>query len=167
MKTHVSLEQIRVARPCPASWDAMEGDERMRFCGGCRKYVHNLSALPRQQAERLICEAAGRLCVRFERDERGNIVTLDYKPPVVSRYRLRPWLWLATIGAVIGSAGAYLLGMEPFVAPASPPAAGRVMGKFAVVGDMSMPVSLPNPGSANGSTPSGGPSPVSARSRAE
>ena len=31
------LENIQIAKPCPANWDAMTGDERVRFCGKCAK----------------------------------------------------------------------------------------------------------------------------------
>src|SRR5688572_20020017 len=36
------LTQIRVASPCRARWDEMEGDERVRFCGHCQKNVYHL-----------------------------------------------------------------------------------------------------------------------------
>src|SRR5579864_2028571 len=31
------LDGISVASPCDASWEAMKGDERVRFCGACEK----------------------------------------------------------------------------------------------------------------------------------
>src|SRR6516162_8887116 len=37
--------RLRVASPCPADWNAMQGDDRVRFCGQCEKNVYNLSAM--------------------------------------------------------------------------------------------------------------------------
>ena len=62
-RASIQLEQIRVREPCTADWDRMSGDDRVRFCEGCQSHVHNLSAMTRDEAERLVCEAAGRLCV--------------------------------------------------------------------------------------------------------
>ena len=46
------LEDVRVASPCNASWDAMKGDDRVRFCGECQKNVYNLSAMTRLRSIR-------------------------------------------------------------------------------------------------------------------
>src|SRR5579859_2564175 len=48
------LDQVKVASPCNASWDDMIGDDRVRFCLKCDKNVFNLSAMPREDAERLL-----------------------------------------------------------------------------------------------------------------
>ena len=50
----VPLEKLRIANPCPARWEEMQGDERVRFCGTCKKSVYNLSALQRSEAEALV-----------------------------------------------------------------------------------------------------------------
>ena len=49
-----SLEKLRIANPCPARWEVMEGDDRVRFCQSCKKNVYNLSALQRSEAEALV-----------------------------------------------------------------------------------------------------------------
>ena len=87
----VSLEVIEVSKPCPAEWDAMAGDARTRFCEHCQKHVHNLSAMPLAEAERLVCESAGNLCVRFEREASGKVITLDYRPAPPRRWT---WAWI-------------------------------------------------------------------------
>jgi hypothetical protein len=69
------LNDIRIASPCPANWDAMFGNDRMRFCGDCKLNVFNLSEMSRQDAEELITNAEGRLCVRFYRRQDGTIIT--------------------------------------------------------------------------------------------
>ena len=71
------LSQIDVAAPCPAPWDEMQGDERVRFCSHCRLNVYNLSEMPRAEAEDLIRRREGRLCVRFYRRHDGTILTRD------------------------------------------------------------------------------------------
>jgi hypothetical protein len=45
------LDQIKIASPCSADWDRMEGTDRVRFCGECKKNVFNLSAMTRRDAE--------------------------------------------------------------------------------------------------------------------
>ena len=69
------LDNIRVAAPCSADWDSMVGDERVRLCGQCHLNVYNLSEMSRVEADRLINQAEGRLCVRFYRRRDGLIIT--------------------------------------------------------------------------------------------
>ena len=45
------LRNVKVASPCPADWDRMIGDERVRFCGQCELNVYNLSAMSEAPAE--------------------------------------------------------------------------------------------------------------------
>jgi hypothetical protein len=35
MRSPVVLENIRVASPCPANWEKMTGDDRVRYCQEC------------------------------------------------------------------------------------------------------------------------------------
>jgi len=53
----------------------MFGNDRMRFCGQCKLNVYNLSGMSRQEAEDLVTNAEGRLCVRFYRRIDGTIIT--------------------------------------------------------------------------------------------
>ena len=69
------LDNIRIAAPCSADWDSMFGDERVRSCEQCQLNVYNLSEMSRVEAERLIDQAEGRLCVRFYRRRDGSIIT--------------------------------------------------------------------------------------------
>ena len=71
------LRSIKVASPCPADWDRMIGDERVRFCGRCELNVYNLSAMSTLEAESLIARTEGRLCVRYYRRKDGSIITQD------------------------------------------------------------------------------------------
>src|SRR5439155_4133847 len=73
----MSLDVIRVEKPCPASWEKMRGDERVRFCEECSLHVYNLSALTREAAEALVASREGRLCVRYFQRADGTVITED------------------------------------------------------------------------------------------
>ena len=107
----IPLEVLKSENPCPANWDEMKGDERTRFCEGCKKYVHNLSAMVRDAAERLVCESAGNLCVRMTIDRAGKVLTVDYAGEG-RRSRRRGWrFWtgIGLLGALLsGGLRAYL-----------------------------------------------------------
>jgi hypothetical protein len=77
MASESFLDEIRVASPCSASWEAMDGDERVRFCAQCRKNVYNLSGMRRGEAETLVGEHEGRLCVRYYLRRDGTVLTED------------------------------------------------------------------------------------------
>ncbi|HET9226286.1 MAG TPA: hypothetical protein VFR31_06445, partial [Thermoanaerobaculia bacterium] len=82
----VSLERLRIANPCPARWEEMEGDDRIRFCGACKKNVYNLSALQRSEAEALVARHEGKICATFFRRTDGMVLTADCP---VGRRRVR------------------------------------------------------------------------------
>ena len=69
------LERVRIASPCAADWDKMQGDARKRFCGECKMNVYNLSAMTKSEAETLLINSEGRLCARFYRRADGTILT--------------------------------------------------------------------------------------------
>jgi hypothetical protein len=71
------LDNVSVASPCSQDWNAMIGDERKRYCGDCKLNVYNLSGMSRAEAERLILNAEGRLCVRFYKRADGSVLTQD------------------------------------------------------------------------------------------
>ena len=91
------LDEVRIANPCDASWDAMQGDDRVRFCAACGKHVYNLSAMPRLEAERLLADREGSICKRLYRRDDGTVITTDC-PVGVRRLRLRQVV-AATAGA--------------------------------------------------------------------
>ena len=71
------LNNLRIASPCPANWDEMYGDGRKRFCGDCKLNVYNLSGMTREDAETLVTNAEGRLCVRYFQRADGTVITAD------------------------------------------------------------------------------------------
>jgi hypothetical protein len=90
------LDDVRIATPCSASWDEMTGDERVRFCAHCQKYVFNLSAMPREEAEALLLARGDSICVRLFRRSDGTVMTADC-PVGVGRRRRR-----IAAGAAVG-----------------------------------------------------------------
>ena len=69
------LSHVRIAAPCRADWERMRGNERVRFCGECSMNVYNLSNMSKKDAEALILNAEGRLCVRYYHRTDGTILT--------------------------------------------------------------------------------------------
>ncbi len=83
------LPNLRVASPCGADWAAMTGDERVRHCGSCDKKVYDLSGLTRDEAESLIIEKEGKLCVRYFQRADGTILLKDCTVGAARRRRRR------------------------------------------------------------------------------
>jgi hypothetical protein len=69
------LNNLRVASPCSADWNQMCGDDRIRHCSQCNLNVYNLSAMSTREAEVLVSQREGRMCVRFYRRKDGTILT--------------------------------------------------------------------------------------------
>ena len=80
------VSQLRVASPCSAAWDEMAGDERVRFCGQCRKHVYNLTVLSPDEVGRLVQEKEGRFCGRIYQRRDGMALSANC-PVGVARIR--------------------------------------------------------------------------------
>jgi len=127
----------------------MTGDDRTRFCAGCGLHVHNLSAMTRDEAERLVCERAGRLCIRYEPTPTGSVRTLEYAGRRGVARSWRFWSGIGTMGALL--AGAAQLVVKRPNAPAGPATLGRPM-----MGAMVMPTPAPSPTGLPGSADADG-----------
>ena len=107
------LDQIKIASPCTADWDRMEGTDRVRFCGECKKNVFNLSAMTRREAEALLQETNGNLCTRLYRRADGRVLTEDCPVGLrVKIHRVRCRVGWAIAGA-LGFATAWGQGKAP------------------------------------------------------
>jgi hypothetical protein len=94
------LNNLRIASPCPASWETMQGDQRVRFCDSCSKHVYDIANLKAEAALALIQESEGHLCVRLYRRKDGTVLTADC--PVGIRAALRRRLFrMAAAGVVL------------------------------------------------------------------
>lgn len=71
------LHNIRVATPCPARWEDMEGSEQCRFCRHCQKHVYNFSEMTAEAVIELLREKEGNLCARFYQRADGTLLTSD------------------------------------------------------------------------------------------
>jgi hypothetical protein len=146
MGSRVALDVIEIKHPCTQSWEEMTGDGRVRFCDHCQKNVHNLSAMPMDEAEKLLCESAGQLCVRFERAPEGKMLTLDYQPAPAGKRRA--WALWTLVGGSAAAAVAVvnLVLMRPKVSivMGNMPIRPMVMGRPVWVPPATQPSTAPN-----------------------
>ena len=113
-----SLNDIRVASPCPASWERMVGSERVRHCSECNLNVFNLSAMSEADALQLLAEHAGkRMCVRFYRRADGTVLTQDC--PWTLRHLARKTLRIASacLAGIVSVTFAFAKGKPPAKSP--------------------------------------------------
>ena len=98
----IALEEIQIAQPCRADWNRMTGDQRARFCGSCHKNVYDISQMTRADAQNLIQQKEGDVCVRLYRRPDGTVITADC--PVGRAATPRPLWWgVAALVALISS----------------------------------------------------------------
>ena len=75
--SYISIDTIQIASPCKMPWSRMEGNDKARFCGDCKKNVYNLSLMTRAEANTLIQEKEGSLCISLYRRSDGTVLTAD------------------------------------------------------------------------------------------
>jgi hypothetical protein len=98
------LDRVKIAAPCPANWDDMVGDDRVRFCGECTKNVYNVIELTREEAENVIREHEGDVCMRLYQRKDGTILTADCPVGQKRRRRRRLVAGMAVAGATLAGA---------------------------------------------------------------
>jgi len=141
------LESLKVAAPCPADWEQMKGDARVRHCGSCRLNVYNLSAMTRREAEALVRRTEGRLCVRFYRRADGTVLTADC-PVGLAAVRRRIALLggaLAAMLVAMFTAGCARSSPTPTTGAPVPTTGKPVMGDVAGPPALQGEVCLPDP----------------------
>lgn len=99
-KFETPLKNLKIASPCSADWNAMEGNERKRFCGECKLNVYNLSGMTSYVAENLLRNSEGRLCVRYFQRPDGTVLTKDC-PVGRARIKRRVSVAAASVFAVL------------------------------------------------------------------
>lgn len=70
------LDLVDVPNPCDKSWDEMIGDDVSRICLHCEKDIYNLSEMSAKEAQKLLFQSKGRVCVRLTRN---SVQTNDRK----------------------------------------------------------------------------------------
>jgi len=112
MSTHsANIDRLRIATPCPISWEQMTGDGRVRFCGHCQLNVYNISELSRLEAEALIASTEGRLCAKLFRRADGTILIKDC-PVGLRALRMRVSKRVAAVFAAIASISSAAFGQQ-------------------------------------------------------
>lgn len=137
----IALHRVEIPIPCTASWEAMQGDERVRHCASCNKNVFNLSAMAEDEAADLLAgNADGHLCVRFYRRADGTVLTSDCGGRATSA-RAPGWSRLAGATALALSAAACGAGDKApvKVAAATPVWVNIAPQQPALMGDIAMP----------------------------
>jgi hypothetical protein len=80
----------------------MIGSDRVRYCGQCKLNVYNLSEMSRREAESLIEQTEGRLCVRFYRRADGTIINRNCPVGLRALKRRLSRIGTALISALMG-----------------------------------------------------------------
>lgn len=75
--SYFTVDELRIASPCSVPWSGMAGSDTVRHCSDCQKNVYNLSLLTRAEANDLIREKEGQLCVSLYRRFDGTVLTAD------------------------------------------------------------------------------------------
>ncbi len=133
------LNHVKIASPCSVDWEDMIGNDRRRFCGQCELNVFNLSDMTQREAEALINQAEGRLCVRFFRRADGSILTKNCPVGLRAASQRLSRIATATLSAVVAFvAGTGLYGLAQALNGITK---GRVMERQNVMGVMAQPQS--------------------------
>jgi len=105
------LDRVAIKTPCKASWDDMEGDDRVRFCCACSKNVYDLSAMTEDEAEAFLAFHLDEqdACVKLYRRPDGRILTSDCPRGAGTRHARRT-LMAATAGVCAALAAAAAVG---------------------------------------------------------
>lgn len=128
----VSLSDVRIASPCRADWDLMEGDDVQRHCQQCRKSVYNVSAMTQEQAKSFLrsrSETSEGTCVRMYRRYDGTVLTADC--PVGARLRRWRFAGLLSLAATALGLGFFFrsnVSAAIYGAPSSPDGCGTTTG---------------------------------------
>jgi hypothetical protein len=72
---NLMIDNIRIASPCPADWEKMQGDNRIRHCDACNLNVYNLAAFTEDEIRDLVANRKGRLCGRIYQRRDGTLLT--------------------------------------------------------------------------------------------
>jgi hypothetical protein len=138
MSRTITLAQVRVASPCPQSWESMTGDAKVRFCDRCELRVFNLSEMTRDEAQSVLDDHPDRLCVCYRPTAIGGVQTLDYQPQKARR-PLRWWLSLGAVGAIAATV------VEAIVFFGRPKPAPMVVGDMMIRGKVAPPAAINQP----------------------
>jgi len=96
----------RISQPCYQDWDAMEGDDKRRFCDQCQLHVHNLSAMSPAEQQALLSQRRPRQCIAYVATDHS--IRVRTGTWLLLQRLLRPWragLALLTVLLPFGISG--------------------------------------------------------------
>jgi hypothetical protein len=129
----VRLPQVaraKIASPCSEAWDTMLGEGAVRSCSRCEKEVFDLSQMTLGQAEALVAQRGGDLCVRLYQRRDGTMMFADCA--VGARGVVRRHATLAGAAMVVGGAAlAWASQPAPVAQAAIPTAASSAAARAA------------------------------------
>lgn len=99
-KKHSFIHDIKIASPCPADWNTMTGDDCQRFCGQCQLNVYNIAEMTMDDAEILISESEGKVCLRLFRRKDGTVITKDCPKGVAAVRAKMVKMWCAATALI-------------------------------------------------------------------
>jgi hypothetical protein len=111
------LNNINIASPCSSDWEAMVGNNRQRYCGECKLNVYNLSGMTKYEAENLLMQSEGRVCVRFLRRADGTVLTKDCPVGWQAVRTKMSKFWTASVSLLIAVFGG--IGITSFLTKAA------------------------------------------------
>lgn len=95
------LNDIQIASPCTADWDAMAGSERVRHCAECQQSVFDISRMTAPEAVALLT-SGGHVCVRLYRRSDGTVLTQDCSVGRGARLRRSARRLMAAVASWLG-----------------------------------------------------------------
>jgi hypothetical protein len=95
------IKGLRIATPCTASWERMEGDERVRHCAVCSLNVYNFAEMTRDEVQALLARTEGRICARLYRRADGTVLTRDCPRGLRELRRRASRIAAATVAALL------------------------------------------------------------------
>ncbi|MCB9908600.1 MAG: hypothetical protein H6830_12845 [Planctomycetes bacterium] len=146
---------LRIDNPCPRTWEGLQGDGARRFCSECQLHVLDGTRLTKDEAERLVHEGEGRVCMRVPVGPDGRLLFRD--PEQARRSGLRAFGWAVAASGVLAACQPIAhtrtpepqTSEEPYHTPtegdlsnASPDASDRPAEDAATVANPSLQVSL-------------------------
>lgn len=69
------MNDMQIAAPCDVGFENMQGDDRVRFCTSCKMNVYNIGEMSAEEAQNLIENTEGRLCLRLYQRKDGTVIT--------------------------------------------------------------------------------------------
>jgi hypothetical protein len=105
MRFNIPLDQVSVASPCKVSWDSMLGNDQVRFCGQCQQRVFNLSAMTSANAQAIVDQRNGRMCIRFFKRADGTMMARDCPVGLRAIRRRVAMIGSAVLAAVVAGLG--------------------------------------------------------------